>query len=175
MLKRILLAAIAIVTLVTVPAVASTGPQFSFAPPAGWRLDPGPGETKKTYWLRTTTRKDPRCSLGLGAEQVSSLAAAQDASLSRLRATLTGPSAPRIVRSTLRSRSGVKILKADVRFDGYSQPQYRRGAVFPLRCIYYSFQVHGDTRIYSLECWPEVRYGSYFDGALDDLSRTISL
>ena len=148
--------------------------QFSFAPPTGWRLEAGVSSTKATYWFRRETQKEPRCSVGVGAEEATTLANAQDFNLSRLRSTLTGPSEPKIHRSTLRSNSGVRILKAEVLFDGYSQPQYRRGAVFPLRCIYYSFQTPKDGRIYSLECWPEVRYGTYFDSALDDLARSIA-
>jgi hypothetical protein len=127
------------------------------------------------YWLRRSAAKQPRCSLGLGAEDATSLVQAQTAILSRLRSMLAGPTEPKIRRTTIRSRSGVPILRADIIFDFYSQPQYRRGAVYPVRGVYYSFRSSRDGRVYTLECWPDLRYGAYFDRALDDLARSISL
>jgi hypothetical protein len=109
----------------------------------------------------------------LGAEKAATLREAQNAMLARFRSTLPGPTEPAIQRKLLRSRTGVQILKADVRFDFYSQPGLRRGRS-PIRCVYYSFESAKDNRIYSFECWPHMRYGSYFDAVLDELARSIT-
>lgn len=145
--------------------------EFSFSAPVGWQLQKFDG---KHYWLQQSGRYEPRCSIGVRAENGRSLVGGHDATLMRLHSIIIGPTDPQVRRTELRSRSGLRILKADARWGAYSQPQYKRGFLNKVRCVLYSFQKGNSDRIYSLECYPDPHSGLFFDEALDEMARTVS-
>lgn len=146
----------------------------SFVAPTGWRLHPT--ERRYVYYLYKTSRSDlPNCPVGVGAQISSeSLAGHQDATIGRVRDIYAGPSPAVVHRLELRSLSGVRILKADARFDTYLQPQLKRGTGFPVRCVIYTFRGSKGGRIYNLNCYPQPPNGAFFDKALDDMAKSIS-
>ncbi len=87
--------------------------------------------------------------------------------------TLSGPERPRIRRSTLRSRTGVPILRADVLYTGYTGPGRGRGDVWRLRQVIYTFRRDDIGYVYDLVCHLSYATIVSFDRALDDMARTI--
>jgi hypothetical protein len=144
--------------------------EFSFTAPSGWQLEKF---DEKHYWLRQFGRREPRCSIGVRAENGRSLVSGHDATLTRLHSIIIGPTEPLVHRTELRSRSGLRILKADARWGAYSQPQYRRGFLNQIRCVLYSFRKGESNRIYSLECYPDPHGGTFFDQALDEMAKSV--
>ena len=144
--------------------------QFSFDAPPGWTLREDSAK-ERYYWLAPVGDLPHRCSLRLGAEGVQTLEDSQSEKSVRFREAFSGPSPPVIRRSKLRSRSGERILKADVRSTPVTHPQLPP-AFF--RYVVYSFRGR-DGRVYTLECYPPPRDGAFFDHALDDLARSIRL
>jgi len=174
MLARVTHIASAIAVLLTAHAIAADdGPQFSFSAPAGWRLQPERG--RYAYTLRRVSAAEPFCSVGVGREHTSlTPRAVQDATIAKLHTTLAGPERPIVRRSTLRSRGGIVLLRADVVYQSYTQPRYRRGDIFSLRQIIYTFRRDDLGYVYNIVCNPPMSSESFFDRALDDMARTIT-
>jgi hypothetical protein len=72
----------------------------------------------------------------------------------------------------LRSFSGVRIAKLDMRCIGYSRA--KRDFVYPVRYILYSFRAVGGDKIHSLVCQPSIADGTAYDQALNDMAKSIS-
>lgn len=143
-------------------------PQFSFAAPLGWRLEKqGRPPIEYTYWLRRVGREG-RCTVQLRAENSKSLADGQAVNLARLHSGFPHFKALATRAVEIRSPGNMRILKTDLRFVS----DVTSGA--PSRMVFYVFRSPSDGRIYRLECWPPLRYGDFFDGALDDLAKSIS-
>ena len=142
--------------------------------PAGWRLHST--YRKHVYYLYQTARGEhPNCAVGVSSQIGNgNLAVAQDAAIARVRRIYSGPSEPVIHRQQLRSLRGVRILKADARFDTYSQPQLKRGEGLPVRCVIYTCEGGKTRRIYNLLCYPQPPNGALFDKALDDVARSVT-
>ena len=141
--------------------------QISFAPPVGWRLDRDV-RMKNCYWLTSLRESGRRCLVSLQSEGVRTLEDSQSGKSVRFRELLAGPNEPTILRAKLRSRTGVLILKADVRYTPRTHPQISLGV---FRHIVYSFR-GPDRRIYTFQCSTPTR-DTFFDRALDDLAKSI--
>ena len=148
--------------------------QCSFSAPAGWRLHST--YRKHVYYLYETARGEhPNCAVGVSSQiGGASLASEQDEAIARVRRIYSGPSPPVVRRQELQSLRGVRILKAEARFDTYLQPGLKRGKGLPVRCVIYTCRGSLPERIYNLVCYPQPPNGAFFDQALDDMAKSIS-
>lgn len=152
---------------------------FSFEAPPGWRLVKGrsPRPTRHSYFLQPATTDRLSCGVGVGGEDRGrSIEAYQQSvadSTSRLGRTVP-PAPPKILRSELQTRSGLRLTKAEVRYTWFRQPGLRRGPITEYRCFLYTFR-DSRGRIRSLNCFLPTygQAGTFFDAALDDLARSI--
>ena len=148
--------------------------QFSFSAPAGWRLHST--DRKHVYYLYEASRGERQnCAIGVSSQiGGANLVSEQDEAIARVRRIYSGPSPPVVRRQELQSLRGVRILKAEARFDTYLRPGVKRGKGLPMRCIIYTCQGGKARRIYNLVCYPQPPHGAFFDKALDDMARSIA-
>src|SRR5437764_14707859 len=99
-------------------SATKTDIQFSFSAPAGWRLHST--DRKHVYYLYEASREERQnCAVGVSSQIGGSLTSEQDEAIARVRRIYSGPSRPVVRRQELQSLSGVRILKAEARFDTY--------------------------------------------------------
>lgn len=148
--------------------------RFSFSAPAGWRLHST--YRKHVYYLYQASRgKHPNCPVGVSSQIANeNLTVVQDAAIARVRRIYSGPSPPVVRRQELQSLGGVRILKAEARFDTYLQPGLKRGKGSCVRCIIYTCRGDSAGRIYNLVCYPQLPQGAFYDKALDDMARSVT-
>ena len=142
--------------------------QLSFEAPPGWQLR-ADAARERYYWLAPARNPQRRCSIRLGAEAVQAPEDSQSAKSVRFREVFSGPGEPIIQRSVLRSKHGARILKANVRWNLFERSPTGFGS---FHSVVYSFR-GSDGRVYTLEGYPPVRDGNFFDAAMDEIARSI--
>ena len=138
---------------------------FSFAAPAGWRI-----EAASDYnYLLKRRGIEPGYPITLTTEHGSNVKQGQSARIKKVYSVFPGPHRPLIIeQSQLRSKSGVRILKADMRW--IAKPN--RGSPYRTRTLLYSFRAANNGQVHTLICSPLA--GSLPEKLLDELAMSIS-